>query len=177
MDYFKLKVKEGEVGSSAMPHKVNPIDFENAEGNCGIAVALFDHLANKLPISRLQRDLSDSTVLRNVGVPVGHSILAFVYLNNGLKKVDLNAERLHHDLEEHWVVVSEAIQTVLRREGYPNPYEIIKKHTRGQQISQSTIALIIADLDVSPSVKEELSQITPFNFIGVLPPFNPSNRQ
>jgi len=169
MEYFKLKVKEGEVGSSAMPHKVNPIDFENAEGNCGMAIALFDHLANKLPISRLQRDLSDSTVLRNVGVPVGHSVLAFIYLNNGLNKVDLNQAQLEEDLEDHWIVVSEAIQTVLRREGYPNPYEVIKKHTRGQQVTQETIQNIIADLDVDENIKTELQRITPSNFIGVLP--------
>merc|ERR1712137_1337971 len=170
MEYFKLKVKEGEVGSSAMPHKVNPIDFENAEGNCGMAIALFDHLANKLPISRLQRDLSDSTVLRNVGVPIAHSVLAYTYLNNGLGKVDLNTSRLEKDLSEHWIVVSEAIQTVLRREGYPNPYEIIKKHTRGQEVNEDTIKNIIDALEgVSQEVKDELSKITPFNFIGVMP--------
>jgi len=170
MDYFKLKVKEGEVGSSAMPHKVNPIDFENAEGNCGIAIAFFGHLANKLPISRLQRDLSDSTVLRNVGVPIAHSVLAYTYLNNGLGKVDLNTSRLEKDLSEHWIVVSEAIQTVLRREGYPNPYEIIKKFTRGQEVNQDTIKNIIDALEgVSQEVKDELSKITPFNFIGVMP--------
>merc|ERR1712137_82865 len=169
MEYFKLKVKEGEVGSSAMPHKVNPIDFENAEGNCGMAIALFDHLANKLPISRLQRDLSDSTVLRNVGVPIAHSVLAYTYLNNGLGKVDLNTSRLEKDLSEHWIVVSEAIQTVLRREGYPNPYEIIKKHTRGHEVNEDTIKKIISELEVSQEIKNELAAITPFNFIGVLP--------
>lgn len=169
MDYFKLKVKEGEVGSSAMPHKVNPIDFENAEGNCGFAIAIFDHLANKLPISRLQRDLSDSTVLRNVGVPIGHSILAFTYLNNGLGKVDLNEDKIKADLEDHWIVVSEAIQTVLRREGFPNPYEIIKKHTRGQKVTQETIRKIIEELEIDDNIKNELLKITPFNFIGILP--------
>jgi len=169
MEYFKLKVKEGEVGSSAMPHKVNPIDFENAEGNCGFAIAIFDHLANKLPISRLQRDLSDSTVLRNIGVPFGHSILAFIYLNNGLGKVDIRKDKILDDLSNNWIVVSEAIQTVLRREGYPNPYEILKKHTRGHQVTEETIKNIINDLQVNDDIKKELSTITPFNFIGVLP--------
>lgn len=168
MEYFKQKIKEGEVGSSAMPHKVNPIDFENSEGNLGIANALFDHLSNKLPISRLQRDLTDSTVLRNVGVPLGHSILAISSTIKGLGKLLLNEEAIYADLEGCWSVVAEAIQTILRREGYPNPYEALKNLTRTNQvINESAIHSFIEELDVDDELKKELKQITPHNYTGV----------
>ncbi len=167
MEYFKQKIKAGEVGSSAMPHKVNPIDFENAEGNLGIANALYTHLANKLPISRLQRDLTDSTVLRNVGVPMGHSIIAFKSLIKGLNKLLLNKEAIFKDLDNCWSVVAEAIQTILRREGYPNPYEALKELTRtNQQVTQSSISDFIDQLAISPELKEELKNITPHNYTG-----------
>ncbi len=167
MDYFKQKVVPGEVGSSAMPHKVNPIDFENAEGNLGIANALFTHLADKLPISRLQRDLTDSTVLRNVGVPVAHSLIAFKAALKGLSKVTLHKEKLEEDLEKNWMVVAEAIQTILRREGYHQPYEALKELTRGKaQVNQSDIHAFIEGLDVSDQVKAEMKQITPQNYLG-----------
>lgn len=167
MEYFKQKIKAGEVGSSAMPHKVNPIDFENAEGNLGIANALYTHLANKLPISRLQRDLTDSTVLRNVGVPMGHSIIAFKSLIKGLNKLLLNKEAIFKDLDNCWSVVAEAIQTILRREGYPNPYEALKELTRtNQQVTQSSISDFIDQLAISPELKEELQNITPHNYTG-----------
>jgi len=167
MDYFKQKVVPGEVGSSAMPHKVNPIDFENAEGNLGIANALFTHLADKLPISRLQRDLTDSTVLRNVGVPVAHSLIAFKSALKGLSKVTLHKEKLEEDLEKNWMVVAEAIQTILRREGYDQPYEALKELTRGKaQVNQSDIHAFIEGLDVSDQVKAEMKQITPQNYLG-----------
>jgi adenylosuccinate lyase len=168
MDYFKQQLKKGEVGSSAMPHKVNPIDFENAEGNLGIANALFEHLSAKLPISRLQRDLTDSTVLRNVGVPMAHTFIGFNSLLKGLNKLLLNETALHQHLEQNWAVVAEAIQTILRREGYPKPYEALKSLTRtNKKITQKDIHQFIAKLDVTAKVKRELMQITPHNYTGV----------
>ncbi|RRQ48231.1 adenylosuccinate lyase [Maribacter algicola] len=168
MDYFKQKIKAGEVGSSAMPHKVNPIDFENSEGNLGIANALFEHLSAKLPVSRLQRDLTDSTVLRNVGVPFAHTIIAFLSTLKGLNKLLLNKEKFEQDLENNWAVVAEAIQTILRREGYPNPYEALKGLTRtNEKINQASIASFIDTLDVSSEIKSELKQITPSNYTGI----------
>lgn len=168
MDYFKQKVNKNEVGSSAMPHKVNPIDFENSEGNLGIAIALFEHLAHKLPISRLQRDLTDSTVLRNLGVPFSHFYIALDALNKGLNKLLLNKEALHYDLENNYAVVAEAIQTILRREGYPKPYEALKELTRtGDKINKKTIDAFIDGLEVSYSVKKELRKITPHNYTGM----------
>lgn len=168
MNYFKQKIKAGEVGSSAMPHKVNPIDFENAEGNLGIANAIFEHLSAKLPISRLQRDLTDSTVLRNVGVPMAHTIIAFKSILKGLDKLILNEEALARDLEENWAVVAEAIQTVLRREGYPKPYEALKGLTRtNEAINQQSIAAFIDSLNISNELKAELKEITPSNYTGV----------
>nr|WP_298925444.1 adenylosuccinate lyase [uncultured Allomuricauda sp.] len=168
MDYFKQKIKKGEVGSSAMPHKVNPIDFENSEGNLGLANALFEHLSAKLPISRLQRDLTDSTVLRNVGVPFGHTQVAFLSTLKGLNKLVLNVEKFEQDLENNWAVVAEAIQTILRREGYPNPYEALKGLTRtNEKITQVSIANFIDTLKVSGSIKDELKRITPANYTGV----------
>lgn len=168
MEYFKQKVKKGEIGSSAMPHKVNPIDFENAEGNLGIANALYEHLAAKLPISRLQRDLTDSTVLRNVGVPVAHSLLALKSLQKGLGKLLLNRDKLKADLEHNWAVVAEAIQTILRRENYPQPYEALKELTRGKtSITKDDIHTFIDTLKVSAKIKKELKKITPHNYTGV----------
>src|SRR5690554_4426043 len=162
MDYFKQKIKAGEVGSSAMPHKVNPIDFENSEGNLGIANAIFEHLSAKLPISRLQRDLTDSTVLRNVGVPFGHTLIGFEATLKGLNKLLLNAEKFNEDLEKNWAVVAEAIQTILRRENYPNPYEALKELTRtNTTIDKTAIHNFIHTLQVSDQVKEELLKITP----------------
>ena len=167
-NYFKQKIKEGEVGSSAMPHKVNPIDFENAEGNAGIANALFEFFAAKLPISRLQRDLTDSTVLRNVGVPLAHTTIAIASTLKGLNKLLLNNEAIHADLENNWAVVAEAIQTVLRREAYPNPYEALKDLTRtNQKITADTMANFIDGLKVNDQIKQELKNITPFNYTGV----------
>lgn len=169
MSYFKQKIKEGEVGSSAMPHKVNPIDFENAEGNLGVANALFEHFSAKLPISRLQRDLTDSTVLRNLGVPVAHQLIALNSLLKGLGKLELHEEALKQDLEDNWAVVAEAIQTILRREGYPKPYEALKALTRTKEkINQDTIRKFIEELNITEEVKEELRNITPFNYLGVL---------
>ncbi|MCK8523533.1 adenylosuccinate lyase [Aquimarina sp. D1M17] len=168
MDYFKQKIKKGEVGSSAMPHKVNPIDFENSEGNLGIANALFEHLAAKLPVSRLQRDLTDSTVLRNIGVPFGHTLIAFQATLKGLKKLLLNEEKFAQDLENNWAVVAEAIQTILRREGYPNPYEALKGLTRtNETINQNSIANFIDTLEVNDTIKSELKEITPSNYTGI----------
>ncbi|MDX5346601.1 MAG: adenylosuccinate lyase [Hymenobacteraceae bacterium] len=168
MGYFKQKIKAGEVGSSAMPHKVNPIDFENAEGNLGIANAIFEHLSAKLPVSRLQRDLTDSTVLRNVGVPLAHSLLALKSLQRGIGKLELNQQALNRDLEENWAVVAEGIQTILRREGYPQPYEALKALTRtNEAITAQTIASFIDTLEVSDDVKKELKAITPFSYTGV----------
>ena len=168
MDYFKQKIKAGEVGSSAMPHKVNPIDFENSEGNFGIANAIFEHLAAKLPISRLQRDLTDSTVLRNIGVPIGHTVIGLKSLERGLNKVLLNEDRIRRDLEDNWAVVAEAIQTVLRREGIPNPYEQLRDLTRTNAgINAETIGQFIDSLDISDALKAELRTITPWNYTGV----------
>jgi adenylosuccinate lyase len=168
MDYFKQKVKAGEVGSSAMPHKVNPIDFENAEGNLGVANALLEHLSAKLPISRLQRDLTDSTVLRNIGSPVAHTILAVRSIEKGLSKLVLNEEKLEQDLENNWAVVAEAIQTILRREQHPNPYEALKDLTRGNAtITKEVMHRFIDTLEVSESLKKELRKITPHNYTGV----------
>ncbi len=170
MDYFKQKIKAGEVGSSAMPHKVNPIDFENSEGNLGIANALFEHLSAKLPISRLQRDLTDSTVLRNIGVPMGHTLIAFEATLKGLNKLLLNADKFAEDLEKNWAVVAEAIQTILRREAYPNPYEALKELTRTNTIiNREAIHNFIATLSVSEEVKQELLRITPSNYLGIQP--------
>ncbi|PTX43286.1 adenylosuccinate lyase [Christiangramia gaetbulicola] len=168
MDYFKQKIKKGEIGSSAMPHKVNPIDFENSEGNLGIANALFEHLAAKLPVSRLQRDLTDSTVLRNIGVPVGHTLIAFQSTLKGLNKLLLNEEKLNADLENNWAVVAEAIQTILRREGFKNPYEALKGLTRtNERITEKSISEFIDQLEVSEEIKKELHQITPQNYTGI----------
>jgi adenylosuccinate lyase len=168
MDYFKQKIKAGEIGSSAMPHKVNPIDFENSEGNLGIANAIFEHLSAKLPLSRLQRDLTDSTVLRNIGVPFGHTLIAFEATLKGLNKLLLNEPKFAEDLEKNWAVVAEAIQTILRRESYPNPYEVLKGLTRtNTTIDKKAIHDFIASLDVSEVIKTELMQITPSNFIGI----------
>ncbi len=167
-NYFKQKIKAGEVGSSAMPHKVNPIDFENSEGNIGLANALFEHLAAKLPVSRLQRDLTDSTVLRNVGVPFGHTLIAFASTLKGLNKLLLNKEAFEHDLENNWAVVAEAIQTILRREAYPNPYEALKGLTRTNSvINQKSISDFIDTLDISRIIKDELKEITPSNYTGI----------
>jgi adenylosuccinate lyase len=168
MNYFKQKIKAGEIGSSAMPHKVNPIDFENSEGNLGIANALFEHLAAKLPISRLQRDLTDSTVLRNIGVPVGHTLIAIKSTIKGLNKLLLNETAIKADLEANWPVVAEAIQTILRREGYPNPYEALKELTRtNTQVNAETIAAFVETLDVSDAVKTEIKKVTPLNYTGI----------
>ncbi|WCC48262.1 adenylosuccinate lyase [Tenacibaculum finnmarkense] len=167
-DYFKQKIKAGEVGSSAMPHKVNPIDFENSEGNLGLANAIFEHLSAKLPLSRLQRDLTDSTVLRNVGVPFGHTLIAFSSTLKGLNKLLLNEAKFAEDLENNWAVVAEAIQTILRREAYPNPYEALKGLTRtNEKINQKSIANFIDTLEVSSEIKEELKAITPANYTGI----------
>ena len=172
MDYFKQKLKAGEIGSSAMPHKVNPIDFENAEGNLGIANAMFEHLAAKLPISRLQRDLTDSTVLRNIGVPIAHVLIAYKSILKGLDKLILNESVFVKDLESNWAVVAEAVQTILRREGYPKPYEALKDLTRtNTHITQESMHTFINGLNVSDAVKKELLQITPHNFVGRNPEF------
>ena len=168
MEYFKQKIKAGEVGSSAMPHKVNPIDFENAEGNLGMANAIFNHLSSKLPISRLQRDLTDSTVLRNIGVPMGHTLIALNSLIRGINKLIINKEAINADLENNWAVVAEGIQTILRREDYPNPYEALKQLTRtNKAINKSDMAIFIETLDVSESVKNELRALTPQTYTGI----------
>jgi adenylosuccinate lyase len=170
MDYFKQKIKKGEVGSSAMPHKVNPIDFENAEGNLGIANVLFEHLSSKLPVSRLQRDLTDSTVLRNLGVPFSHTMLSFASINKGLNKLLLNEDKIRQDLNQNWAVVSEAIQTILRRENYPHPYEALKSLTRGQAgITKESLSKFIDGLKVSKAVKKELKSLRPDNYLGKNP--------
>ena len=170
MNYFKQQIKAGEVGSSAMPHKVNPIDFENSEGNLGLANAIFEHLSAKLPISRLQRDLTDSTVLRNIGVPLAHTLIALKSTLRGFNKLLLNEFAINTDLEANWPVVAEAIQTILRREGYPNPYEALKALTRtNSKITEASIADFIHELNVSDSVKNELRQITPYNYTGTHP--------
>ena len=172
MDYFKQRIKKGEVGSSAMPHKVNPIDFENAEGNLGLANSLFEHLSSKLPVSRLQRDLTDSTVLRNIGLPFAHTILSFKSIEKGLNKLVLNDEKIYADLDNNWAVVAEAIQTILRRENYPNPYEALKELTRGKkQIDKTLIHQFIDSLNISASLKKELKSITPHNYTGIHPKF------
>lgn len=168
MEYFKQQIKKGEVGSSAMPHKVNPIDFENAEGNLGIANALFEHLSSKLPVSRLQRDLTDSTVLRNIGVPIGHTVLSIKSIQKGLSKLLLNECAIKQDLEDNWAVVAEGIQTILRREGFPNPYEALKELTRTNSvITARSIAEFVETLDVSDSVKQELRMLTPHSYTGI----------
>ncbi len=167
MDYFKQKTKAGEIGSSAMPHKVNPIDFENAEGNLGISTAIASHLAEKLPISRLQRDLTDSTVLRNLGVPIGHSFLAILSIEKGISKLVLNDTKIKHDLDEQWIILSEAIQTILRREGFDNPYELVKDLTRGKsKISQNDLFEFIDSLKISDQLKSELKLLRPDNYLG-----------
>ncbi|MCC7302095.1 MAG: adenylosuccinate lyase [Bacteroidia bacterium] len=168
LEYFKQTIKKGEVGSSAMPHKVNPIDFENAEGNLGVANALFEHLSSKLPVSRLQRDLTDSTVLRVVGVPFAHSLIAYASMMKGIEKLLLNKKILERDLEDNWAVVAEAIQTILRREGYPNPYEALKELTRkNEKITKESLHAFIGKLKVGEKVKRELKKITPFNYTGI----------
>ncbi len=168
MEYFKQKIKKGEVGSSAMPHKVNPIDFENAEGNLGLANAVFEHLATKLPVSRLQRDLTDSTVLRNIGVPISHSIIAILSVEKGLSKLLLNKDAIDRDLEENWAVVAEGIQTILRREGYPNPYEALKELTRtNEAITRESIARFIDGLNVTEPVKADLRKLSPSSYTGI----------
>ena len=168
MDYFKQNIKEGEIGSSAMPHKVNPIDFENAEGNLGIANAILSFFSHKLPISRLQRDLTDSTVLRNIGVPIAHILIAFKSIIKGIGKIDLNEKKINTDLDENWAIVAEAIQTILRRENFTNPYEALKVLTRtNTSITKQTIHKFIDDLDLNQEVKKELKAITPFNYTGI----------
>jgi len=167
-DYFKQKIIKGEVGSSAMPHKVNPIDFENSEGNIGLANSIFDFLSNKLPKSRLQRDLSDSTVLRNIGVPFGHSLISFESILKGLNKIYVNEDKINKDIEENWIVVSEAIQTILRREGYSKPYEIMKELTRNdQKIDKESLHKFIDNLKIDDTIKKELKQISPYNYTGI----------
>jgi adenylosuccinate lyase len=167
MEYFKQKIKEGEIGSSAMPHKVNPIDFENAEGNLGFANAIFEYLSAKLPISRLQRDLTDSTVLRNIGVPIAHTYIAFQSILKGISKIELNQSAINRDLENNWAVVAEAIQTLLRKEGYPNPYEALKDLTRkNEKITQKSISEFIDGLAISDELKMRLKAITPFTYVG-----------
>jgi adenylosuccinate lyase len=168
MDYFKQKTKAGEIGSSAMPHKVNPIDFENAEGNLGMANAVLEFLAGKLPISRLQRDLTDSTVLRNLGVPLAHSLVAWQAILKGLGKLELNEAKLQADLNDQWVVISEGIQTILRRENYPNPYELLKDLTRGTgKMTAESFQAFVTNLPVSDIIKAEIGQLTPFNYTGL----------
>jgi adenylosuccinate lyase len=167
LDYFKQTIVKGEVGSSAMPHKVNPIDFENAEGNLGVANALFGHLSSKLPVSRLQRDLTDSTVIRNTGVAMAHSLIAWKSVKKGISKLIVNHEKIRSDLEENWVVVAEALQTILRREGYPKPYEALMALTRtNEKITGETIRRFIDTLDISETVKQEMKAVTPFNYTG-----------
>ena len=168
MDYFKQKIKKGEIGSSAMPHKVNPIDFENSEGNLGLANSLFNHLSSKLPVSRLQRDLTDSTVLRNIGVPIAHTVIGLNSSIKGLDKIFVNKEKIDEDLENNWIVISEGIQTILRREGYSKPYEALKNLTRNnKKIDKSTFTKFIDSLNVSQEIKNELKEITPYNYTGI----------
>jgi adenylosuccinate lyase len=168
MEYFKQKIKEGEIGSSAMPHKVNPIDFENAEGNLGFANGMFEYLSAKLPISRLQRDLTDSTVLRNIGVPIAHTYVAMQSLLKGISKLELNTEAINRDLDNNWAVVAEAIQTILRKEGYPNPYETLKDLTRkNEKVTQQSLAVFIDGLKINDTLKRKLKEITPFNYTGI----------
>lgn len=168
MDYFKQKIKKGEVGSSAMPHKVNPIDFENSEGNLGIANSIFNHLSLKLPVSRLQRDLTDSTVLRNIGVPIAHTVIGINSTIKGLNKLLVNTEKINSDLEKNWIVIAEGIQTILRREGFPKPYEALKKLTRNNlEINKKTFTEFIENLEISDEIKKELKKISPFNYTGI----------
>ena len=168
MDYFKQKIKKGEIGSSAMPHKVNPIDFENSEGNLGLANSIFNHLSAKLPISRLQRDLTDSTVLRNIGVPIAHSIIGINSTIKGINKLLVNSEKINEDLENNWIVIAEGIQNILRKEGYPNPYELLKDLTRNnKKINQDTFTKFINSLDISENLKKDLKKITPYNYTGI----------
>ena len=168
MDYFKQKIKKGEIGSSAMPHKVNPIDFENSEGNLGLANSLFNHLSSKLPVSRLQRDLTDSTVLRNIGVPIAHTVIGLNSSIKGLDKIFVNKEKIDEDLENNWIVISEGIQTILRREGYSKPYEALKDLTRNnKKIDKSTFTKFIDSLNISQEIKNELKEITPYNYTGI----------
>ena len=168
MDYFKQKIKKGEIGSSAMPHKVNPIDFENSEGNLGLANSIFNHLSAKLPISRLQRDLTDSTVLRNIGVPIAHTIIGINSTIKGINKLLVNSEKINEDLENNWIVIAEGIQNILRKEGYPNPYELLKDLTRNnKKINQDTFTKFINSLDISENLKKDLKKITPYNYTGI----------
>ena len=168
MDYFKQKIKKGEIGSSAMPHKVNPIDFENSEGNLGLANSIFNHLSAKLPISRLQRDLTDSTVLRNIGVPIAHTIIGINSTIKGINKLLVNSDKINEDLENNWIVIAEGIQNILRKEGYPNPYELLKDLTRNnKKINQNTFTKFINSLDVSEKLKKDLMKITPYNYTGI----------
>jgi len=168
IDYFKQKIVKGEIGSSAMPHKVNPIDFENSEGNLGLANSIFNHLSSKLPISRLQRDLTDSTVLRNIGVPIAHTVIAINSTIKGINKLLVNVDKISEDLENNWIVIAEGIQTILRREGYPNPYETLKELTRKNEvISKQNFIKFIDDLNVSEKIKKELKEITPYNYTGI----------
>ena len=168
MDYFKQRIVQGEVGSSAMPHKVNPIDFENAEGNLGLANAMLEHLSAKLPVSRLQRDLTDSTVIRNIGVPIGHTVIALASLEKGLSKLLINRDKIAADIDNSWNVCAEALQTILRREGYPKPYEALKELTRvNSVVNQASIAAFVDTLAVSDAVKAELKRITPATYTGI----------
>ena len=168
MDYFKQKIKKGEIGSSAMPHKVNPIDFENSEGNLGVANSIFNHLSLKLPVSRLQRDLTDSTVLRNIGVPIAHTVIGINSTIKGINKILVNTEKINSDLEKNWIVIAEGIQTILRREGFPNPYEALKELTRNnQEINKKTFTVFIENLEISDEIKKELKKISPFNYTGI----------
>ena len=168
MDYFKQKIKKGEIGSSAMPHKVNPIDFENSEGNLGLANSIFNHLSTKLPISRLQRDLTDSTVLRNIGVPIAHTIIGINSTIKGINKLLVNSDKINEDLENNWIVIAEGIKNILRKEGYPNPYELLKDLTRNnKKINQNTFTKFIDSLDISEKLKKDLKKITPYNYTGI----------
>ena len=168
MDYFKQKIKKGEIGSSAMPHKVNPIDFENSEGNLGVANSIFNHLSSKLPVSRLQRDLTDSTVLRNIGVPIAHTVIGINSTIKGINKILVNTEKINSDLEKNLIVVAEGIQTILRREGFPKPYEALKELTRNnQEINKKTFTDFIEKLPISDEIKKELKKISPFNYTGI----------
>ena len=168
MDYFKQKINKGEIGSSAMPHKVNPIDFENSEGNLGVANSIFNHLSSKLPVSRLQRDLTDSTVLRNIGVPIAHTVIGINSTIKGINKILVNTEKINSDLEKNWIVIAEGIQTILRREGFPKPYEVLKELTRNnQEINKKTFTVFIENLEISDEIKKELKKISPFNYTGI----------
>ena len=168
MDYFKQIIKKDEIGSSAMPHKVNPIDFENSEGNLGVANSIFNHLSSKLPVSRLQRDLTDSTVLRNIGVPIAHTVIGINSTIKGINKILVNTEKINSDLEKNWIVIAEGIQTILRREGFPKPYEALKELTRNnQEINKKTFTVFIENLEISNEIKKELKKISPFNYTGI----------